>query len=227
MNEELYDSVEDIEDDLDMEDYESFEEEEEEDEDDIDDMLEALMEADEGDEEDLAERRRRRRSRRRRSKRRKPVRTARGKSAYRSPTSKKYVTHPELKNALARVGKDIRRNALGIKTVNKRVAGVNTRVDGVVSVNRVQSKNIGKLNQQMKLDGALEFAASVSTNDDGTLSLNLLPLLRGAIKSGMLGSTKGAFSSPALIGGLGFLLNNPQIIGGILSGTGSLVSAKT
>lgn len=217
MNEELYDSLEDIEDELEMEDYESYEEDDEEDEDAIDDMLEALMEADEGDEDDLSERRRKRRRRSRRAKSRKPVRTARGKSAYRAPTSKKFVTHPELKNALARVGKDIRRNALGIKTVNKRIAGVSSRVDGAVRVNRVQNKNIGKLNQQMKLDGALDFAASITTNADNSMELDLVSLLRGAIKSGMLGGTTGAFSSPAVVGGLAFLLKNTSLFDNILS----------
>ena len=224
MIEELYDDYDDLDDDMEMELFD-VEQEDDEDEDDIEDMLEAMMESDEEDD-DLSERRRRRRNRRRRrrNKSRRSVSTAKGRSAYRSPTSKKYVTHPQLKSALARVGKDVRRNALGIKSVNKKITGVDNRVDGVVSVNRVQSKNIGKLNRQMKLDGALEFAESITTNDDGTLSLNLLPLLKGAIKSGMLGSSKGAFANPALIGGLGFLLNNPQIIGGLLSGTGTMLA---
>jgi len=213
MIQEMYDDIDDFDDDMEMEFFDAFDDEED-DEDDVDDMLEALMEDDE-DEDDLSERRRRRRKRGRRS-RRKAVRTARGSSAYRSPTSKKYVTHPQLKSALGRVGKDIRRNAIGIKSVNKRVGSIGRRVDGVVSVNRVQSKNIGQLKQQMKLDGALDFAESLSANPDGTLALNLLPLLKGAIKSGMLGSTKGAFSSPAVVGGLGFLLSNPQIFSGLL-----------
>ncbi|MCW8934384.1 MAG: hypothetical protein OQK98_06645 [Gammaproteobacteria bacterium] len=212
MIQEMYDDIDDLDDDMEMEFFDAFDEDED-DEDDVDDMLEALMEED--DEDDLAERRRRRRKRGRRS-RRKPVRTARGRSLYRGPTSKKYVTHPQLKSAMGRVGKDIRRNAIGIKSVNKRVASVGRRVDGVVSVNRVQSKNIGRLKQQMKLDGALDFAESLSANADGTLALNLLPMLKGAIKSGMLGSSKGAFSSPAVIGGLGFLLSNPQIFSGLL-----------
>jgi|GEM_PF-6329435 len=218
MNEELYDDIDDMDDE--MEYFEDVDDEGDEDEE-MDDMLEALMEEDdEGD--DLSERRRRRRHRHRarRSKRR-SVRTARGRSAYRTPTSRKYVTQPQLKSALARVGKDVRRNAVGIKTVNQRLGKVNSRVNSVVSVNHVQSRNIGKLNHQMKLDGALEFAESLSANADGSLALNLLPLLRGAVKSGMFGSSKGAFSSPFVIGGIGFLLSNPQIISGLLGGTGA------
>lgn len=232
MNVEMYDEIDDFDDDMEMEFYEDFDEEE--DEDDIDDMLEALMEADD-DDDDLSERRRRRgrgrgRSRRRRGgrgRKKRPVRTAGNQPAYRAPTSKNYVTHPQLKSFGANLDKKIVRNAKGIKTISSRVSSVNSRVNGVVSVNRVQSKHIGKLNQQVKLDGALEFAESLSTNDDGSISLSLLPLLKGAIKSGMFGTSKGAFGNPVVIGAIGLLLNNPQIITGLLGGNAgtNLVSA--
>jgi hypothetical protein len=229
MYQEQYDDVVDYDDELDADFIDEIDEDDGDVEDDVDSMLEAMMDEDYDEEdedgvEDYSERRffgrraRRRAQARARKKaaRGRAVRTARGKSAYRTPVSKKHVTHPQLKSALGRVGKDIRRNAIGIKSVNKRIGGLNGRVNGVVSVNRVQSRKIGKLGHQMKLDGALEFAESISTNDDGSLSLNLLPMLKGAVKSGMLGGSKGALSSPAVVGGLGFLLSNPQIFGGLL-----------
>lgn len=226
MLEELYDDFDEVDDDMEMDFFDELDESDE-DEEDIDDMLDALMESEEGEADDLADRRRRRRRGRRvRSRSRRGVRTAKGRSAYRAPVSKDYVTHSQLKSALARVGTDIRRNGMGIKTVNKRVAGFNRRVDGVVSVNRAQSKHIGQIKQQLKLDGALEFAEAITTNEDGILELNLLPLLKGAIKSGMIGKSKGALSNPALVGGLGFLLSNLEVIGGLLGGTLSAGNPK-
>jgi len=217
MNQEFYEELADFDDDIEMDMDSDFDEEDDLRDVDIDEMLEALMDDDEGSEEDLAERRRRRKFRsRRRSRRPKRVRTASGSSAYRASTSKKYVTQPQLKNALGRVAKDVRRNALGVKTVNKKLGNIDAQVDGVISVNRVQNTKINKLRQQMKLDGALEFAESITANDNGSLELNLLPMLKGAVKSGMLGGSKGALSNPAVVGGLGFLLSNPQILSGIL-----------
>lgn len=217
MNQEFYEELADFDDDIEMDMDSDFDEEDDLRDVDIDEMMEALMDDDEGSEEDLAERRRRRKFRsRRRGRRPKRVRTASGSSAYRVSTSKKYVTQPQLKSALGRVAKDVRRNALGVKTVNKKLGNIDAQVDGVISVNRVQNTKINKLRQQMKLDGALEFAESITANDNGSLELNLLPMLKGAVKSGMLGGSKGALSNPAVVGGLGFLLSNPQILSGIL-----------
>jgi len=217
MDYETYEDIAEMDEDMDVELYDEDEGEEYE-EDEVNEMLESLMSESIGDEEDLAERRRRksRRHRRGRAKGR-GVRTARGRSAYRAPLSRQYVTQIQLKNALGRVGKDVRRNALGIKSVSKKISGLDTRVDGVVSVNTVQSKHIRKLDKQMKLDGALDFAQSVSADTEGNLVLDLSQLLKGAVKSGMLGTGTGALSNPAVIGGLGFLLNNRQIFGGLLS----------
>lgn len=217
MNQEFYEELADFDDDIEMDMDSDFDGEDDLRDVDIDEMMEALMDDDEGSEEDLAERRRRRKFRsRRRGRRPKRVRTASGSSAYRVSTSKKYVTQPQLKSALGRVAKDVRRNALGVKTVNKKLGNIDAQVDGVISVNRVQNTKINKLRQQMKLDGALEFAESITANDNGSLELNLLPMLKGAVKSGMLGGSKGALSNPAVVGGLGFLLSNPQILSGIL-----------
>jgi len=210
MSLETYDDIADFEEDLDDDldedllDEEDLDEEDL-DEDDLDDMLEALMDMAEDEEEDPIERRRRRRGRRRRrrGRRRRRVTTAKGRSAYRAPVLKNYVTQKQFKSALGRLGREDRRNAKGIKTVNIRVGKLNGRVDGVVSVNRVQSKHISKLNKQMQLDGALEFAGSY---DPGSGSIGLYQLLKGAVKSGMLGDAKGAMGNPLLVGGIGLLL---------------------
>ena len=42
-------------------------------------------------------------------------------------------------------------------------------------------------------------------------------LLKGATKSGFLGDGTGAMSNPLVIGGLGLLLNNPNLLSGILA----------
>jgi hypothetical protein len=214
MDEDLYEDIIDVD-----------EEEEEDDEaygeDEIDEMLGELAEAAEEDD-DLAERRRRRRGRRK-SRGRRPVRTAKGKSAYRQPAMRGYVTQKQFKDALGRVGADVRRNATGIKTVNSRVGKLDGRVNDVVAVNRVQSKAISKVEKMIKIDGALDFAQSFtaatdSTSGTVTLTPNFSNLFKGAIKSGMLGDMKGALSNPAVVGGLAFLLTNTNILGGILGG---------
>lgn len=185
----------------------------EEDDEEINEMLEALM--DEADEdEDLAERRRRR-SRRARGRRRRRVPTAKGRSAYRSPVAKGYVTQKQMKAALGRVGKDVRRNASGIKAVNMQLKKVDTRLSGVVTVNRVQSKRIAGIDKRIKMDGALDFAESFNA---ATSEINLYQVFKGAIKSGLLGDTKGALANPLVIGGIGLVLNNPGILGGFLGG---------
>jgi hypothetical protein len=126
---------------------------------------------------------------------------------------KKYVTHAEFKKTTDIQDRKIARNGTGIKTVNSRVNGLKGRVDGVVTVNTAQSRYIRKLNKQMKIDAALEFAESY----DGT-SIDIYQILKGAVKSGMLDSTKGAFSNPLLVGGLGFLLRNPGFLGQLTAG---------
>lgn len=183
---------------------------------DVDDVLDALMEEADGDDE-LAERRRRSRRRRRRGQRRVP--TARGRSAYRPPVKGQYVTQKQFSESLRRVGADIRRNAMGIKTVNTRIGRLDKRVSGVVSVNAAQSRKISKLDKTIKLDGALEFAESYNGSQ-----LDLFALFKGAVKSGLLDNTKGVLANPVAVGGLGLLLNilrnNPQVLGSIVAPAG-------
>lgn len=85
-----------------------------------------------------------------------------------------------------------------------------------LSVNTLQTKSIGKIHKQMKLDGALDFASSIAMTSSG-LEINLAHVLKGAIKSGMLGDPRGALGNPLVIGGLGVLLNNPSILSGLFA----------
>jgi hypothetical protein len=176
------------------------------DRDEVDDMLEALMDSAEADE--FAERRRRRG----RKARRKPVPTAQGRPAYRAPApTGAYVTQKQLKDALDRVGVDVRRNAEGIKTINARLGALDGRVDGVVTVATRHSRELAKLDRQMKVDGALELVEALNAGQ-----LNAFQLLKGAAKSGFLGESKGALGNPMVIGGIGLLLRNPNILGGLI-----------
>jgi hypothetical protein len=121
------------------------------------------------------------------------------------------VDQKQLHDALARVAADVKRNGEGIKTLNTRLGGLTTRVDDVVSVNQIQSRAIGKLDKQMKIDGALDLAESFTPG-----GISAFQLLRGAVKSGLLGEGKGALGNPLVIGGIGLVLNNPGILGGLL-----------
>src|SRR5258706_7082439 len=122
------------------------------------------------------------------------VPAAQGTSAYRAPATAAYVTQTQLQEALTRVGTDIRRNGEGIK-------GLNSRVDDIVVVNRVQSREIGKLGKQMKIDGALELAEAFTFPAAGGAQLDVYRVLRGAVKSGVLGDPKGALGNPWVVGG--------------------------
>ena len=175
----------------------------------LDDMLEALAESNGN---GLAERARRRRQGRRAK--RKGVKTAQGKSAFREPGSGAFVNQKQFKEALDRVGDDVRRNAEGIKSVNERVNALNARVDGVVSAATVYSREIAKLEKRMKIGGALEMVEALN----GT-NLDAYQLFKGAAMSGMLGDGKGALGNPAIVGGLALVLRNRSILDGVLNRT--------
>src|SRR6266508_1532367 len=137
--------------------------------DEVDDMLDALVEGAESDEE-LSERRN---QQVRRLSRTVPLKTALGRSAYRAPApSGAFVTQKQFSDAMGRVGTDIRRNATGIKTVN-------TRLSGMVAVNKVQSREIGRLDRQMKMDGVLEL---VEAYDSASKAIDPYQLLKGVVK---------------------------------------------
>jgi hypothetical protein len=198
--------------DVDEESAMDYETEEEADGEEMDEMLDTLIDA--AEESDFAERKRGRGRRGRGGRGRPPVKTAQGGSAYRTPGTQGYVTQKQLQEALGRVGTDVRRNAEGIKTINTRVAGLTGRVDNIVTVNTIQSREIGKLDKRMKIDGALELVESL-TSVGGQTSLDPYQLLKGAVKSGFLGEGKGALSSPWAIGGIGFVLRNTNVLGSL------------
>jgi hypothetical protein len=167
----------------------------------VDEMLDSLIDAAGG---DFGEAKRGRRGRQPN----RAVPTAPGRSAYREPVAGGAVTQKQFKDALDRVGGDIRRNAEGIKTINARLNALDGRVNSVVSVATLHSRQMTRFEKQMKVDGALELVEALN----GT-SLNAFQLLKGAVKLGFLGDGKGPMSNPAVIGGLGLFIRNPGILG--------------
>ena len=203
---DLDDDYEDVDDDFD---------DDLDDDDDLDigdEMLESMADGlDDADPDELADFFWRRKNKKRRPPRKVP--TARGGNAFRRRTKGRYVTQPQLKTALGRVGRDVRRNALGIKQVNRRIGSVSNRVTANSRVNRIQSMQIGKMQRLHKTAGVLEFVGAYNPE---TGRLDAFQLLKGAVASGLIGTGKGGFNNPYLIGGLGLLLRNPNVLGGLL-----------
>jgi len=203
---EMYDDYDEYDeyDEMELDDYA----EDDDDDDDFDDMLEAMMD---DDEDDLSERRRRRRNRSRKSRGRSRYRPHRKALRKRVPTSRS-SRGPS------------KQNAKGIKIVNKKVSAVGGSLDDVIAVNKAQSSKIGKLDRQVRVDGAIDFAKGLElkqvkdANGNTVLALSpdLTALYRGAVKSGMFGDLKGMLSNPILIGGITFLLNNPGLLKGLI-----------
>jgi hypothetical protein len=178
----------------------------------VDEMLDGLVES----AEDFAERKKRNKGRRGGGRGNKPVPTAPGRNPYRSPNDSGYVTQKQLKEALTRVGVDIKRNATGIKTINTRLGTITTRVDDVVGVAKIQSNRIGRLDKRTKNDAVLELVGSIGT----TGQLSLFQAYKSAVGGGLIGEGDGAFGNPLVIGGIGLLLANPNILGNVFGGTG-------
>jgi len=107
-------------------------------EDDLDELEELLENFGEEDD-DLAERRRRRRRR---------VSPARGTGLFRPKPTKGFVTQTQLKAAMARVGKDIRKNAMAIKKVNTSINALSARQERDT---RQLRKDLQKSNQMSLL----------------------------------------------------------------------------
>lgn len=192
----------------------------------VDAMLDSLM--DESEPDDLSERSRGRsrargrgRAQQQQQQRRQGVPTARGDSSYRAPAQSGYVTQQQLKEAMALADAGTRRNAEGINRVNARVGKLDGQVADIVTVTKTQSRRIGTLDTRMKLDGALDFASALSVQPDAsgtgfTLVPDFTQLLRGAVKNGVIGTEKGAFANPWVIGGLGVLLRT-NLLGNLLT----------
>ncbi len=206
--------LDDIESDFDEDDFEIDDDVE----DAVDDMLDAMMDSaeDDDDPEEMADffwRKKRRKSKRYKSRRGRRVPYSRGRSAYRKPRRGRYVTQPQLKTALAKVGKEHKRNALGIRSLNSKLARARSGIAANAKINRIQSKQLSKINKIHKADGVLEFVAAYDAENQ---SVDAFQLLKGAVKSGMIGTGKGGLSNPYIIGGLGLLLNNSNLLGNLV-----------
>lgn len=179
---------------------------------DVDDVLDSLIESNGA---DFSERRRggkRGRNGKRGAAPARGVQTGSGQNAYRAPANEGgTVTQKQLKDALARVGVDVRRNAEGIKTINTRLQTIGSRVDSVVAISDAHNKKIMRFDKQMQLDGTFEFVESLTPT-----GVNLYQILKGAAKSGMLGDGTGALANPFVLGGLGLVLNNPALLSGLI-----------
>lgn len=187
-------------------------------EDAVDDMLDAMVDSaeDDDDPDEMADffwRKKRRKSRRYKGRGRRRVPYSKGRSVYRKPRRSRYVTQPQLKVALAKVGKEHKRNALGIRSLNSKLGRARSGIAANAKINRIQSKQIGKINKINKADGVLEFVAAY---DAANQSVDAFQLLKGAVKSGMIGTGKGGLSNPYIIGGLGLLLNNSNLLGNLV-----------
>jgi hypothetical protein len=111
---------------------------------------------------------------------------------------------------------------MGIKTINTRVGQIAGRVDGVADASRMHATRITKLNKQMQLDGALDFSKSITVSADATSGeLRVVPdfsqVLKGLVKTGVVGTTTGPLSNPWVVGGVGFLLSNTGILTNLLA----------
>lgn len=185
------------------------------DDDDDDDIYDDLA-ADGWDDDDI-ERRRRRRRRRRRHR----VHTGKGRNYFQTQL-KGYARKSELKRALSRVGRDVRKNAKAIRGNASRIASNRSRISSVARINSRQSKEIAKLRAEQAQQQQMQMLMSLLQGNDReftdyqevkdangrTTSIKvtekrdsfavLLPLLLG----GMGGSGKG--------GGMG--LDNPAMM---------------
>jgi len=180
-----------------------------EDDDGDDDIVEYMFDEDDDDYYDDAEPeelgeffgiRKRRRARKRAAKKR------RAKSVM---TAKRANTN---RSAITKANRNIRRNAIGIKQVNKRVASVNNRVSATTRVNRIQSMQIRKMSRMQKALGVMEFVQAYDAENN---RLDTFQLLKGAVASGMLGGGKGTMHNPYVLGAAGLFLRNGNL-GGLL-----------
>lgn len=192
-----YDNVVEV----DFEDYEDDDELE----DVFDDMDDDDMFMEDDDSED-AERRRRRRSRRRRSRSR-----AKG-GGYYQRQLKGYATKKELKTALARVGRDVRRNKSGINANSSRISSLSASTGKAIKTVR---KDVDDTKQMFLLTSLLSGDkkykvtqsnnAEVPVNTEMTLedksdSIDkLLPILMMGGLGGSSGSKGGMMDNPLML----------------------------
>jgi len=146
----IEDDVED--DDYDDDDFDDIDSEygfdlEDDDDDDDDDDDEELIALESGD--DVEFRRAIKRIRNRR-KRRRNKKTAKGRGYFKRQLRRGFVTKKQLQASLSRVGKDVRRNALAIKSNDRDIARNASRISTVSKVNRAQTKALAKIRKDME-----------------------------------------------------------------------------
>lgn len=163
------------EDDYDDEDYDDDDDGfgEDDDWDDGDDFAEDMagLEYDDDDPEFIGSIVRRIRNRRKRRRGRRRVRTARGRGYVRAGRLRGYATRTEMKKALSRVGRDVRRNGGSIKRNASAIASNRSRIGTVMRVNKVQTKAIEKLRSDMQSQAQTQLLFSLL--DSGTKTYEL------------------------------------------------------
>ncbi len=96
--------------------------------------------------------------------RRRPVRTGRGAGYYRARPSGRYVTQTQLQSALGKISKDVKANAVGIKTVGGRVDAVSAEQKKQGEVLKKQAgerkQEIGKLKSGLQMASILPLVTS-------------------------------------------------------------------
>lgn len=104
--------------------------------------------------------------RRRRAVRRRPVPTGRGAGYYRPRVENKYVTQAQLQSALGRISKDVKANAVGIKSVGGRVDAVaaEQRKQGELLKKEIteRRKDLAKLRSNIQMSSLLPLLTSKS-----------------------------------------------------------------
>lgn len=195
-----FDDIED--DDLDIDDELEYALDDMED-DDIDD--DAFMEGDGDDSFDAAERRRRRRSRLFRKRKR-----ARG-GGYYKKMLRGYATKKQLSSALARVGRDVRRNRSGISNNSRRISSLSRSTRrGISTVKKGMEDNkqmfmltslMGGGDKDFKVSNSsdnvkIPNGTTFTLSDEGDKFDKLLPLM---MMGGMGGSKGGMMDNPLMM----------------------------
>ncbi len=112
---------------------------------------------------------------------------------------------------------------------SKRITKVDAAAARANTVNKLQARQIRRARKVQRIDGALDFARSISlerTDNGLDISLDLLSALQGAVKQEWLGKGRGFLANPGTLGALGFLVNNLGEFVGVGRGNGGLIQVN-
>jgi hypothetical protein len=100
--------------------------------------------------------------------RRRPVRTGRGADYYRPRVTSRYVTQAQLRSALAKISKDVKANAVAIKTVGRRVDSV---AAGQKKQARQLKRDLAKMRNSVQMAAILPLltAKTITVTNDTTI----------------------------------------------------------